>query len=88
MTFEWDEDKNSKNDIKHGIRFEEAVFVFEDPMALEMRDPYALEERYVLLGASPSRGILVVVYCERYKDIIRIISARKATKLERRQYEE
>lgn len=86
MKYEWDENKDSVNDKKHGIRFDEAKAVFADPMAIEFNDDSNDEERFIRIGMS-SRGILTVVYCERAEDIIRIISARKATKQEREAYE-
>ncbi len=88
MRFEWDEIKYQTNIAKHGIRFEEAVSAFLDPAGVEIRDLDSIdEERFILLGQSTLRGLLVVVYCERHEDIIRIISARKATKKERGSYE-
>jgi hypothetical protein len=88
MEFEWDEIKYQTNIEKHGIRFEDAVSVFLDPAGVEMKDVDSTdEERFLLLGHSHSRGLLVVVYCERHGDTIRIISARKATRNERGNYE-
>jgi uncharacterized DUF497 family protein len=90
LEFEWDERKNLKNRIKHGVWFEEARTVFEDPRALLMDDPdhSEQEERFLLLGMSASIRVLVVVHCYREKKgILRLISARKATKKERRIYE-
>jgi len=73
---------------KHGVWFEEAIQVFDDTQALMYFDDdhSIIEDRFILLGSSAS-DILVVIYCERHKSIIRIISARKATKKETKQYE-
>lgn len=87
MNFEWDENKYQANLSKHQIRFEDAVMIFEDLQALEILDTDSGEERYIRIGLNPVKGVLVVVYCERNGDTIRIISARKATKSEEVQYE-
>ena len=85
LRFEWDETKNERNRRKHGIWFEEAQTVFDDPDARLFDDPEisVREERCLLLGFSAVGRILVVVHCYRQADSsIRIISARKATKKE------
>ncbi|MBS1959961.1 MAG: BrnT family toxin [Bdellovibrionales bacterium] len=90
MRFEWDEKKNRSNRKKHGVWFEEAQQVFDDASALRFYDPEHSkdEDRFILLGMSGPGRLLVVVYCERDSDsIIRIISARKATKRESKDYE-
>lgn len=87
--FDWDENKNSINKDKHGISFEEAQTAFYDSNALIIDDPDHSDEedRYILLGFSIEANLLVVVHCYRSDDsIIRIISARKATKNEARKY--
>ena len=87
--FTWDENKNRSNYRKHGITFEEAKTVFFDEEALLIDDPdhSEMEERFLLLGLSEAVNLLVVVHCYRETDfVIRIISARKATKKEARQY--
>ncbi len=89
ISFEWDESKNSRNKKKHGVPFEEAQTVFVDENALLLHDPDHSDEedRFILLGLSSSLRILVVCHCYRKSDeIIRIISARKATRLEQKQY--
>lgn len=89
IAFEWDEAKASSNKKKHGVSFEEAETVFFDENALIIHDPEHSddEERFVILGLSEISRILVVIHCYREKDkIIRIISARKATKNESMQY--
>ena len=90
MRFEWDPGKGRTNVKKHGVGFEEAVTVFDDPFALVAPDPKhsKLEEREWIIGES-DRGILVVVYTKRDRgDICRIISARRASRKERKNYEE
>jgi uncharacterized DUF497 family protein len=89
LVFEWDEKKNRANRKKHGISFEEAQTVFADENALLIHDPdhSAGESRFVLLGLSLKLRILVVCHCYRKSDsIIRIISARRATRSEQKQY--
>lgn len=89
LIFEWDDAKNKINLKKHGISFEEAQTVFFDDNAIEFDDPdHSLdEERYLLLGFSQSLKILVVFHCYRDSEsVIRIISARKATKKEQKAY--
>jgi uncharacterized DUF497 family protein len=91
LKFEWDEKKNRSNRRKHGVWFEEAQQVFNDPSAIMFFDKENSdrEERYVLLGLGGWMRVLVVAYCERCSgQVIRIISARKATKKEVRRYEE
>ena len=88
LIFEWDDRKAKQNIQKHGISFEEATTVFGDPFSITIYDPLHSkeEDRFVILGMSNKNRILVVVHTER-NDRIRIISARKATKKERKQYE-
>lgn len=88
--FEWDPDKNRSNQRKHGVSFEEAVTVFRDENADLIRDldDSEEEERFILLGLSAARRILIVCHCYRKSDtLIRIISARKASPFERLRYE-
>jgi uncharacterized DUF497 family protein len=87
--FEWDAAKAAANLKKHGVSFEEAVTVFGDPLALNMPDPLHSgdEERHLVLGLSTAQRLLVVAYGERGEQT-RIISARKATRGERHDYEE
>ncbi|MBE6029181.1 MAG: BrnT family toxin [Clostridiales bacterium] len=90
-TFEWDEKKNKINSRKHGLSFEEAKTVFYDNNAIVFDDPdhsYG-EERFLILGASFSDNVCIVSHCYRVNDtVIRIISARKATKNETKIYRE
>ncbi len=89
IKFEWDENKNKINQEKHKISFEEASTVFYDEAALVIGDPdhSSDEERFIILGLSLAANLLVVCHCYRDEDeIIRIISARKATKTESNQY--
>jgi uncharacterized DUF497 family protein len=89
IRFEWDETKNKSNRTKHGIWFEEAQSAFEDPNSRLFVDDFSDEDRFILVGRSAHSGLLVVVHCFRDDDqIIRIISARKATKKEKIFYEE
>ena len=89
MQFEWDERKAAKNRLKHGVSFEEASTAFGDPLSITIEDPLHSEDenRLVLIGKSEWFNTLVVVHLEK-KDMIRIISARKASKKERKVYEE
>jgi len=89
LQFEWDEWKNRTNQRKHGISFEEAQTVFFDENAFEYFDPDHSEEedRFLMLGISAHLRVLVVCHCLREAgNVIRIISARKATRKERSQY--
>ena len=89
LKFEWDENKNKINKNKHKISFEEAQTVFYDEEALVIDDPDHSEdeERFIILGESNRANLLVVCHCYRVSDtVIRIISARKATKTETSQY--
>jgi uncharacterized DUF497 family protein len=91
LRFGWDERKNKANRKKHGIWFEEARTVFDDPRALLFSDPdhSEEEERFILLGASSAGRTLVVVHCyKESEELFRIISARKASKKEVKAYEE
>lgn len=90
IRFEWDENKNTINRQKHKISFEEAKTVFYDENALLIDDPdhSETEDRFILLGLSREAKLLVVCHCYRQSDtVIRIISARKATKAEAKYYE-
>ncbi|MDR3754113.1 MAG: BrnT family toxin [Terracidiphilus sp.] len=86
--FEWDDDKAERNVRVHGVDFQEARTVFEDPFAITIPDDHHSEDepRSIILGLSLLARVLLVVHTER-KDRIRIISARKATPAERFQYE-
>jgi uncharacterized DUF497 family protein len=86
VKFEWDARKTAGNLRKHGIDFADAVAVLYDDLALTIPDERYAEDRFVTLGMDSLDRILVVVYAWR-GDSIRIISARKATPSERRQYE-
>ena len=89
LSFEWDPDKARANLAKHGIAFEEAATLFGDGRALTIPDPvHSLTEvRFITMGISCNRQILVAVHTDR-GDNIRIISARRAGRKERRRYEE
>ncbi|MDA3917366.1 MAG: BrnT family toxin [Deltaproteobacteria bacterium] len=89
LIFEWNDSKNDINQSRHDISFEEAQAVFFDERALEFEDPdHSInEERFLLLGFSQKLKVLVVCHCYRSNEsIIRIISARKATKKEQKVY--
>jgi uncharacterized DUF497 family protein len=92
MRFEWDEAKNRRNLAKHRISFETAKLAFEDPHALSIQDRTAGdEERWQTLGMIGGVVVVLVAHTcrEEYgEEVIRLISARKATPLERRAYEE
>jgi len=87
--FEWDSDKARKNIEIHDVSFDEASTAFGDALSLTIHDPLHSDEedRFILIGNSYKSRLLVVVHTERGNKI-RIISARKATKKERKQYEE
>ncbi|MEO0350660.1 MAG: BrnT family toxin [Cyanobacteria bacterium P01_A01_bin.15] len=89
MEFEWDSDKASINFEKHGVSFQEATTVFNDPLSVTFPDPdhSVGENRYIIIGASVIGLLLVVAHTERGQKL-RIISARKATRKERTFYEE
>jgi uncharacterized DUF497 family protein len=88
LSFEWDKSKAKSNLARHGVSFEEASTVFGDPLSLTIPDPAhsQMEHRAILLGHSHQRKLLVVVHTER-GDNIRIISARRASRRERKSYE-
>jgi hypothetical protein len=88
MIFEWDESKARSNLTKHGVAFEEAATVFGDPLSLTVRDPLHSDEedRFVTIGASSGFNTLVVVHTDR-EDRVRIITARRATRAEVKNYE-
>jgi uncharacterized protein len=89
MEFEWDERKAVSNFSKHGVSFEEAETVFEDPLYVDFYDPDHSqdEERYLIIGISKQARLLIVSYTER-RNSIRLISAREVTRVEREIYEE
>jgi hypothetical protein len=88
LRFEWDPRKAAANRAKHKVSFQEAVTAFRDPLGRITDDPRHLEDedRYVLLGQSERQRLLAVMFTER-GEAIRLISARKATRRERRNYE-
>jgi hypothetical protein len=86
LLVQWDADEASANLDKHGVDFADAVLVLSDELALTMPDSDPDEERFVTLGSDALGRVLVVTYTWRDEDI-RLISARRATRVERRQYE-
>lgn len=89
MQFGWDENKAASNLSKHGVSFEEAKTVFDDPLYVDFYDPDHSEdeERYLIVGESNRERLLIVSYTERGNSI-RLISAREVTRTEREAYEE
>jgi len=87
VRFVWDQDKADTNAQKHGVTFEEAASVFMDPLALIVEDSRHPENARII-GESEAQRILLVVFVERDEDLLRLISARRATRHERRRYEE
>ena len=89
LRVEWDEQKNIRNRRSHGVSFEEARTVFLDEQALLIPDPdhAAQDDRFILIGLSAVLRVLVVCHCYRSgRDVIRLISARKANDMERSAY--
>jgi hypothetical protein len=92
MRFEWDEKKNRTNQAKHGVSFQVATLVFNDPYVLSQldRETSRAEERWLTMGSTAGLAVLLVVHTVREEndgeEIIRIISARKATARERAVY--
>ncbi|MEQ6342900.1 MAG: BrnT family toxin [Gammaproteobacteria bacterium] len=89
ITFEWDQAKAASNQKKHGVSFEEARSVFYDEFAAQFFDDESSgsEDRFLMLGFSDEARLLIVCHCERENgNVIRIISARKATKKEGKYY--
>jgi uncharacterized protein len=89
LPFEWDLKKAESNAVKHGVTFQEAATVFGDLLGLITSDPRhsSDEDRFVLMGMSARRRLLAVMFTER-GEVIRVISARRATRREKRRYEE
>ncbi|HEX6044901.1 MAG TPA: BrnT family toxin [Pyrinomonadaceae bacterium] len=89
VSWEWDDEKARVNLEKDGVSFEEAVTVFDDPLYIDFYDPdhSADEHRYLIVGVSETRRLLIVSYTER-REAIRLISAREVTAAERKAYEE
>jgi uncharacterized DUF497 family protein len=101
MRFTWDEQKNASNVAKHGVSFQRATLVFDDPRAVSLLDNHELEERWLTIGLVNGVVVLVVVHTlqgpahenenendeNENEEEIRIISARKATRREREIYE-
>jgi hypothetical protein len=89
MNVEWDDKKAKANQEKHGISFEEARTVFDDPLYVDFHDPdHSYDEhRYIIIGQSEQGRLLLVSYTERGDDI-RLISSREVTPAERKDYEE
>jgi uncharacterized DUF497 family protein len=87
MEYEWDDQKAASNLIKHGVDFADAATALEDEAAITVADELADEERFITIGMDVLGRLVVVVYTWRGEETIRLISARKATPQERRQYQ-
>ncbi len=89
LSFEWDENKARSNLAKHGVSFDEASSVFGDPLSITIPDSAHSqgEDRFIIMGNSHEQKLLVVIHTDR-GDNIRIISARRASRRERKTYEE
>ncbi|MEH1911743.1 MAG: BrnT family toxin [Nostoc sp.] len=87
MAYQWHRGKAAANLHKHGVDFADAVTVFSDDLAITITDERFDEERFITIGIDAFSRVLVVVYTWRH-DEIRLISARKATRYEQKQYEE
>lgn len=90
ITFEWDASKAARNMNKHGVSFDEATTVFQDPLAaiLDDEDHSSVEHREIMISHSAANRLGPVFFTERIPDIVRIISARRATQKELHDYEE
>lgn len=88
MRFDWDSEKSAANLAKHGISFDQAIRAFDDPCAVFVEDPKHSEGevREKLIGAADDIGVVLVVFTEREGEVLRIISAREATKKEKLLY--
>jgi uncharacterized protein len=88
MLFDWDETKAKSNLAKHGVSFDEAISVFDDPLFLTFSDPThsIQEQRFIIMGESARGRLLVVSYTDR-QNTTRLISVRPATRKERKAYE-
>jgi uncharacterized DUF497 family protein len=89
VSFEWDRDKATANIRRHGVSFDEAATVFDDPLAVTFNDEDLSSEeiREMIIDHSITNRLLLVCFTERVHDIIRIYSARITTKMERKDYE-
>ncbi len=88
LQFKWDSKKAEANKVKHGVSFEEAITVFADPLGRIFEDPEhsETERREIIIGHSAKHNLILVSFVE--DDRVRLISARKATRTERKEYEE
>ncbi len=88
MKYVWDQAKNKENQKKHGVSFEEAMTVIESANYAQIMDDSSDEPRFKAIGISSKTRTLLVVYCYRDENMVRIISARKATNAERKIWQE
>ncbi len=89
MDYSWDEEKAASNLEKHGVTFQEAASVFDDPLFVDFYDPdHSIDEhRYLIVGRSNAGRLLIISYTER-DEVVRLITARELTATERKAYEE
>jgi uncharacterized DUF497 family protein len=87
MEFEWDENKNLENIRKHGIDFNDVIEIFHGPMIVNIDDRVNYGEDRLIGAGFLKRMVAIVVFMEKYTDVIRIISARKANKYETGQFQ-
>ena len=86
LDYEWDPHKAERNYWKHGVRFADATSAFADPAAITIEDDCRDEERYAIIGHDGDGRLLVVIFTWRGEDLVRLISARRATRAEARNY--
>jgi uncharacterized DUF497 family protein len=86
LNYEWDEAKATSNARKHGVRFPDATSAFADPAAITVDDACPDEERYAIIGHDGAGRLLVVIFTWRGENLVRLISARCATRAEARAY--
>ncbi|HEU4559905.1 MAG TPA: BrnT family toxin [Longimicrobium sp.] len=86
LDYEWHPLKAERNYVKHGVRFGDATSVFADPAAITVEDEYPDEERYAIVGHDGAGRLLVVNFTWRGENLVRLISARRATRAEAQTY--
>jgi hypothetical protein len=90
VVYEWDAAKAKANERKHGVSFDEAASIFLDPFALTFDDPdhSADEQRFITIGMSTQQRLLLVAHADKNEETMRLISARRATRMEINAYQE
>lgn len=86
LDYEWHPLKAERNYVKHGVRFSDATSIFADPAAITVEDEYPDEERYAIVGHDGAGRLLVVIFTWRGENLVRLISARRATRAEAQTY--